>query len=69
MFTSAKSVNNWLIVQGHPEFYVDKAEGVWYLLGGGDKVVNDAERCLHVMRLAELRPLDLEHKINELTKE
>lgn len=51
-----------------PDLFIDKAEGVWYLLGGSDDRYNPfVERCLHIVRLSDLSERDLQLKIDELT--
>jgi hypothetical protein len=45
----------YLAKTGHPDLYVSKAEGVWYLLGGDSPKYNSrVERCLHVVRTSDL---------------
>ena len=39
---------------GFNGLFVHKAEGIWYLLGDEGVVRDDLERCLHVVRLADL---------------
>lgn len=62
--------NRWLSAQGFPALEVDKAEGVWYVVGGGDdtRIDQSVERCLHVVRLADLTESDLAAKLDELTE-
>ena len=62
--------NNWLAARGFPELEVDKAEGVWYLIGGLDdeRIDQRMERCLHVVRLSDLTEADLQSKLEELTR-
>lgn len=67
-----KQANSWLAARGFPGLEVSKAEGIWYLVGGhGDpRIVNfGVDRCLHVVRLADLTEQDLSSKLDELTKE
>lgn len=51
------------------DLFVNKAEGVWYLLGGDDNKYDPCvERCLHVVRASDLTEDVLKWKIDELTK-
>lgn len=60
----------WLSSHGYPSLSVDKAEGVWYIVGGGDdpRIDQSVERCLHIVRLADLTPVVLRSKLDELTE-
>lgn len=61
------SANKFLSSAGFPGLFVSKAGGIWYLLGD-DGVVNlSVERCLHVVRLADLTKEVLTWKLEELT--
>lgn len=49
------------------DLFVNKAEGVWYLLGGDDNKYDPyVERCLHVVRASDLTEDVLKWKIEEL---
>lgn len=60
--------NRYLVRAGYPDATVNKAEGVWYLLGDDPSFVNHSvERCLHVVRLGDLTPATLDWKLRQLT--
>lgn len=61
--------NRWLAAQGFPALEVDKAEGLWYLIGGLDdaRLDQSRERCLHTVRLSDLTEETLRWKLDELT--
>lgn len=59
--------NKYLKAAGFPGLEVDKADGIWYLVGDDGVVNQAAERCLHVVRLSDLDESTLRWKLNELT--
>ncbi len=65
----AEQANAWLAAQGFPALSVNKAEGVWYMTGGEDdeRIDQSVERCMHVVRLADLTEEALQWKLRELT--
>ena len=64
-----KTANKILASLGYPDATVEKAEGIWYLLGDDPKFVNqNVERCLHVVRLDDLDEDVLNWKLGELTR-
>lgn len=66
---SASAANKYLASLGHPELFVNKAEGVWYLLGGDDSRYDPfVERCLHTVRIDDVTPDVLRWKLDELAK-
>jgi len=60
--------NRWLAAQGFPALSVNKAEGVWYMTGAEDdgRIDQSIERCLHVVRAADLTEETLRWKLAEL---
>lgn len=60
--------NKWLAAQGFPALEVDKADGVWYVVGEDTRIDETVERCLHVVRVADLTEDALRWKLDELTK-
>jgi len=62
-----KQANCYLASKGYPDLFVNKAEGIWYLLGDEGVVHQDVERCLHVCRLSDLTSEVLDWKLKELT--
>jgi len=62
--------NRWLAAQGFPALQVNKAEGVWYMTGAedDDRIDQSVERCLHVVRTADLTEEALRWKLEELTR-
>lgn len=53
---------------GFPNLSVDKAEGVFYLVGGtdDDRINQYLERCLHIVRWSDMTFDVLEGKLEEL---
>lgn len=50
-----------------PELTLEKYDGVYYLLGHDERTINDAaERCMHATALRQIRPCDIDDKLNEL---
>lgn len=64
------AANRYLANLGFPELEVDKAEGVYYIVGGrdDDRIDQFIERCLNVVRLSDLSTSDLDWKLRELTQ-
>lgn len=64
------AANRYLADKGYPHLEVDKAEGVYYLVGGHDdpSIDHTRERCLHVCRMADLTTETLDCKLSELTQ-
>jgi len=59
--------NAFAASKGFPGLTVSKAEGVWYLVGDEGVSNEYVERCLHIVRLADLTEDVLSWKIEELT--
>lgn len=66
---NVSKANKFLAAAGFPDLTVNKAEGVWYMIGDEGVVNQHVERCLHVVRLDDLTEEVLTWKLNELTKE
>lgn len=61
--------NNFLAKAGYAGLIVDKAEGVYYLIGEEAGIDWSVDRCLHVVRLSDLTEDQLTYKLSELFKE
>lgn len=61
-----KTANALLVKLGHPELFVHKTEGVYYLLGEKPGIISHVERCLHVVRTEDLTEKVIRWKLAEL---
>ena len=61
-----QQASKYLTQAGFPGLFIDKAEGVWYLLGDEGVVDQSVERCLHAVRLEDVSVDMLRSKLCEL---
>jgi hypothetical protein len=64
---TAAQASRYLTTAGFPDLSVFKMGGVYYLLGDDGVTNQAAERCLHVVRQADITPQLLAWKLAELT--